>query len=77
VVSQDRQLRLRGGWRAFQHLFHQVDASARPVEFVAQQLIGRAGRGTEPAVYAFAQDGFGFAALRRVLDEIGEIGLHE
>ena len=27
---------------AFEHLLHQVDASARPVEFVAEQLVGRA-----------------------------------
>ena len=62
---------------AFEHLFHQINAAARTVEFVAEQLIGRAGCGAEPAVDAFAQDSLGFAALRRVLNEIGEIGLHK
>ena len=84
VVSQARQVRqrsrcklgLRGDRGALQHLLHEVDAAARPVELVAQQLIGRTGRGAEAAVHALAQDRVGLAALGRVADEVGELGLH-
>ena len=84
VVSQVRQVRQRSRCscvfardrRAFEHLLHQVDAPARAVELVAEQLVGRAGRGAEAAVHALAQDRLGFAAFGRVLDEVGEIGLH-
>ncbi len=75
-AAVEMQLRLGGGRLAFQHLLDQVDAAARTVELVAEQLVGRTGGGAEAAVHAFAQDGVGFAALRRVLDEVGEIGLH-
>ena len=70
------QLRLRGRRRAFEHLLDEVDAPARAVELVAQELVGRAGRGAEPAVDAATQDGVGFPALGRVPDECGERGLH-
>ncbi len=66
----------RRGRHAFQDLLHQVDAAARPVELVAEQLVSRAGRGAETAVHALAQDGVGFAPLWRVFDEVGEISLH-
>jgi hypothetical protein len=46
------------------------------VELVAEELISRAGRGAETAMHAFAQDRVGFAALRRVANEIGEVGFH-
>ncbi len=39
-----------------QHVLDQVDAAARAVELVAQHLVGRAGRGAEPAMDAGAQD---------------------
>ena len=84
VVSQLRQVRQRSRCScvfavtgcALQHLLDEVDAPARAVELVAQQLIGRAGRRAEAAVHAAAQDGVGLLAFRRVLDEIGERGLH-
>jgi hypothetical protein len=57
------QLRLARGRLAFEHLLDQVDAAARAVELVAQQLVGRAGGGAEAAVHALAQDGFGLAAF--------------
>src|SRR3972149_4151907 len=66
-----------GGRRcAFEHLLDQVDTAARPVELIAKQLIGRAGGGAKSAVHARAQDRPGLPALRCVLDEISEIGLH-
>ena len=73
VQVQLRAARDRG---AFEHLLHQVDAAARPVEFVAEQLVGRAGRGAEAAVHALAQDRFGLCAGGRVLELGGERGLH-
>ena len=64
------QLRFSGSGRAFQHLLDQIDASARAVELVTQQLIGWAGRCAKPAVHAFAQDAFGLGAVRRTLDKV-------
>ena len=40
---------------ARQHVLDQVDAAARTVEFVAEQDIGRAGCGAEPAMRAVPQ----------------------
>ncbi|MNL63331.1 hypothetical protein D3C87_1874610 [compost metagenome] len=45
---------------AFQHLLDQVDAPPRPIQFIAQQLIGRAGGIAKAAVHASAQNAFGF-----------------
>jgi hypothetical protein len=71
------ELRLLRDRLAFQHLLHEIDAPARPVELVAEYLVSRAGRGAEAAVHALAQDRIRFAAFGRVLDEIGEAGLHQ
>jgi hypothetical protein len=60
----------------FEHLFDQIDAPARPVELIAEQLESRAGRGAETAVHTAAQNRVGLAPGRRVLDEISKIGLH-
>ncbi|GAB7575803.1 hypothetical protein OkiPb00201_00120 [Escherichia coli] len=49
---------------AFQHLFNQIDAPARPVQFIAQKLIGWAGCGTKSAVNTGAQDAVGFQRAR-------------
>ena len=81
VVSQLRQVRQRSRCElrrardllALEHLLHQVDAAARAVELVAEQLVGRAGGRAEAAVHALAQDGVGLPALRRVADEVGEV----
>ena len=70
VVSQFRQVRQRSRCscvllcrrRSFEHLLDQIDAPARAIEFVAEQLVGRAGGGAEAAVHAAAQDGLGFVA---------------
>ena len=71
------QLRFSGDRLAFEHLLDEVDAAARTVELVAEQLIGRARREAEAAVHAVAQDALGFLPFGRVLDEIGERGLHK
>ncbi len=51
-----------------QHVLDEVDAPARRIQLVAQQHIGRAGRGAEPAMHAGAQDLVGFRDIR-----IGEL----
>ena len=73
------EMQLRDGRNRlpFQHLLHEIDAPARPIELIAQKLIGGTGRTAEAAVHALAQDRVCFAAFGRVLDEVGEIGLHE
>ena len=45
-----------------QHVLDQIDAPARLIEFVAEQHIGRTGRGAKPAMHAGAQD-FSAAAM--------------
>ncbi len=70
------QLGPGGDLGPLEHLLDEVDASARPVELVAEQLVGRAGRGAEPAVHALAQDRVRGLAVGRVLDPVGELGLH-
>src|SRR5262249_56088507 len=59
-----------GHWLALQRLLHEVDAPARAVVLVAEQQVGRAGRGAEAAVHALPQDRVGLVPLGRVLDEI-------
>ena len=70
------QLRFGGGRRAFEHLLDQVDAAARTVEFIAEQLVRRAGGGAEAAVHALAQDAFGLLTFGRFLDEWRESCFH-
>ena len=53
----------------FQHLLDQIDPPARAIEFVAEQHIGRTGRGAEAAMHAGAQDLVGFRDIG-----IGELG---
>ena len=52
---------------AFEHLLHQINSPARAVEFVAEQLIGRASCEAKSAVHAGAQNRIGFLAFRRLL----------
>ena len=73
----EMKLRRLGRRRAFEHLLHQVDATAGSVELIAQQLIGRTCRGAEAAVHAGAQDRIGFAAFRRIANERREIRFHQ
>ncbi len=57
-------LRLRGHGGALERLLHEVDAPARAVELVAQQVVGRARGEAEAAVHALAQDRVGLAGPR-------------
>jgi hypothetical protein len=61
---------------AFEHLLDQVDAAARAVELVAQQLVGRAGGGAEAAMHALAQDDLRRLALAGVFELGAQPGLH-
>ena len=69
-------LRLARGRLAFEHLFDEVDAAARAIQLVAQQLVGGAGCRAETAVHAFAHDGFGLQAIGAGAVFRGELGLH-
>jgi hypothetical protein len=70
------ELRLGRDGLALEHLLDEVDASARPVELVAQELVRRARRRAKAAMHARAQDCVGFAAVVRVAVLGGEIRLH-
>ena len=59
-----------------QHVLDEIDAAARAVEFVAEQQIGRAGRGAEAAMDAGADDLFRRPHMRIGEQGGGEIGLH-
>ncbi|MNW00913.1 hypothetical protein D3C71_1964680 [compost metagenome] len=61
---------------AFKHLLHQIDAAARAIQLIAEQLVSGAGGGAETAVHALADDGLGFFAFGRVAQEFGQCGLH-
>jgi hypothetical protein len=61
---------------AFKDLLDQVDTATRAIQLVAQQLISRTSRGAKTAVHTTAQNGISLLALRGVLDEVCEIGLH-
>src|SRR5262249_48611083 len=54
------------------HVLDEVDASARRIELVAEQHVGRAGGGAEPAMHAGPQDPFRFGDIG-----IGELGKTE
>ena len=70
------QLGALGDFAALEHLLHQVDAPARAIQFVADQLIGRTGGVAEAAVHARAQDALGFLGARQALGLFAQIGLH-
>src|ERR1700744_532537 len=59
-----------------QHLLDQINAAARAIELVAEQHIGRTGRGAEAAMHAGAQYLVGFLDVG--IGELGEaeIGFH-
>jgi hypothetical protein len=61
---------------AFEHLFDQVNAATRAVQFVTQQLVRWTSGGAKTTVHAFAQNGFGGEAVSGALKFRGEIGLH-
>ena len=59
-----------------QHLLDQIDAPARAIELVAEQHIGRTGRGAEAAMHAGAQDLVGLGDVG--IGQLGQrkFGLH-
>ena len=61
---------------ALQHLFDQVDAASWPVQFIAEQLIGRTGGVAESAVHAGAQDAFGFFGAGQLPGAVAQGRLH-
>jgi hypothetical protein len=71
-LAGERQLRQRSRWScvfsrdrlAFQHLLDQIDAAARSVELVTEQLEGRTSRVAEAAVHTATQDRVGLAPGR-------------
>src|SRR5690606_37213396 len=72
----EMQLRARAGRCAFEHRLDQIDASARTVELVAEELVGRAGGVAESAVHALAQYRFRLASLGRISYVICQVRLH-
>ena len=60
----------------FEHILDQINSSARGIELVAEQDIGRASRRAEPAVNAGAQDLLGGCELRILQLCERERGLH-
>ena len=60
----------------FQHLLDEIDSAARAIEFVAEQNIGRTGRGAEAAMHALAQDLVGFRDIGIGQLSEAEFGLH-
>ncbi len=67
-----------GVWNrlSLQHLLDLVDAATGAVEFVPQHLIGRAGRGAEPAMDAGSEDLVRTIERRRSQLFLCEMGLH-
>ena len=66
----------RGGRVPLEDLLDLVDAAARSVQFIAQQLVGGAGGGAETAVHATAQDGLGTLAEKAIAILFCKIRLH-
>ena len=60
----------------FQHLLDEIDPAARAIEFVAEQHIGRTGRGAKSAMHAGAQDLVGFRDIGIGELREAEFGLH-
>ena len=73
----EMELGCRGGYDALQDLFDQINATARPVQFIAEKLIGGARCRAEAAVHTFAQDRIRFFTFIRMTDEAGEVRLHQ
>jgi hypothetical protein len=53
---------------AFEKLLHLVDSAARPIELVAAQLVGWAGRITKSAMHTLAQNRFYRRRMTTLLD---------
>src|ERR1700730_11075282 len=62
--------------RAFEHLLDEINPSARPVEFIAQQLIGWTRGVTETAMHALAQNAGRFLARKGCAEFRTQFRLH-
>ncbi len=71
-TAVEMQLGLRGDRAALQHLFDEINAAARTVELIAEQLIGGTSGGAKTAVHARAQDGIRLPTFGRVFQRIAE-----
>ena len=60
----------------FEHALDEINAAARAVQFIAQQLIGGTSRGAKAAVHALAQNVLGLASFVAVAEFSSEFGLH-
>jgi hypothetical protein len=69
-------LRFFCGGLALKDLLDQVDAAARSVQLVTQQLISGTSSGAKAAMHTAAQNGIGLLTFSGILNEICEIGLH-
>jgi hypothetical protein len=75
TVDMERRV-LVGRLVVLQHVLDEVDPTARTVELVAQQHIGRTGRGAEAAMDASPEDRLGGRDVRIGELRQGEVGLH-
>src|SRR5438034_1041736 len=77
AAAVEVQPRPVGDLLPLERLLHEIDAAPRAVVLIAEEQIGRTGRGAEAAVHALAEDRVGLAPFGRVADEIGQGGLHQ
>ncbi|CAD6560071.1 hypothetical protein LMG28727_07040 [Paraburkholderia kirstenboschensis] len=75
-ASVEMKLRLRSDRLPLEHLFDQIYAPARTVEFITKQLIGRTRCIAEPAMYAGAENARRFICALELLCFFAEIRLH-
>ena len=61
---------------SFEDLLDQVNPATWTIQFITQQLIGWAGRGTKSAMHTVAQDFIGALTEARVFVFIDEVCLH-
>ena len=75
-TAVEMQLCFARGLSPFKHLLHEIDSAPRPVQFIAHQLIGRAGGSAESTMHALAQNGLGFFSNKGILKLRCELCLH-
>ena len=65
-----------GGLGTFQHLFNQINAPTRAVQFIAEQLVRRACGRTKTAMDTTSENRVRAVAARRAANKVGEMSLH-
>ena len=65
-----------GSLSAFKQLLNEIDASARPVQLVSEQLIGWAGRCAKTAMNAFAEYLACLIAKRGAFEIFSQFNVH-